>query len=222
MDNQGSDDMENIIKKIIPLLTILLVSCACKDIKYESDLGFMNSAQANSMEYMVKINSKVCKDLDGKVGLCATRVKTNEPLRFEMDAREYGYRFNLTCTSSIDSDFSIDIEKEKPFAFSIHHDKFSSVKSFTCIGEVFPHDRNQEVSANFSVRAIVTDSLYLEREIIYKTKQEEKSFLVLGKHARYVHLNDSFYKKKTKLELEDQNSKAYSESERMRFNYWGY
>lgn len=208
--------------KILAKIAFLFLLASCNSLKYESDIGFLNSAQANSMEYYTLVNGSPCKDMDGKIGLCAKRVNSNQELKFSMDAKPYSYRFNLTCSSAIDSDFSIDIEKEKPFSFLIKPEKFSSVKSFTCIGEVFPHDRNQEVSANWSVRVIVVDSEYQERELIYKTKEKEKEFLVLGKHALYSNLNGKIYKKKTKLELEKPDSFAYSESERMRFNYWGF
>lgn len=201
------------------LLPLLLLSCS--PIKYESDIGFLNSAQANSMEYLVRVNGAACKDMDGGIGLCAKRVASDKPIAFKMDAREYAYRFNLQCTSTINSDFSIDIQKEKPLEFSITPEKFAAVKSFTCIGEVFPQDRDQEVSANWSVRVVVVDSAYLPREIIYSETDGKKSYLVMGKHAKYVSVGGKIAKSSTRVKVEDINIEAYSESERMRFNYSG-
>lgn len=209
--------MENLARKIALLALFVLTSC--QSINYEADFGFLNSAQANSMEYFTLVNGSPCKDMDGKIGLCAKRIKSDQALQFKMDAKEYSYRFNLTCTSSLNADFSIDVEKGKVYEFSIPSDKFSNVRSFTCIGEIFPHDRDQEVSANWSVRVIVVDSEYLERELVYKTTRKGKEFLVFGKHARYVTVNGKRYEKKPMVEYK--GGPGYSESERMRFNYWG-
>lgn len=208
--------------KFLPLIVVMIVSaCACKQIKYEPDLGFMNSAQANSMEYLVRINGSACKDMDGQVGLCAKRIPSNAPIEFKMDGREYGYRFTLTCTRTIDSDFSVDVLPEQPLTFSIPPEKFSEVRSFTCIGEVFPHDRDQEISTGWHARFVVYDGKYQPREEIYSTTIKKENHLVLGKHARYVHVNGRMYKKATTVESE-KDVQAYSESERGRFNYYGY
>lgn len=211
--------MEYVFKKIGSLLILITITVSCTGMKYQNDIGFLNSAQANSMEYFVRINDKPCVDMDEKVGLCAKRVKTNENLVFKMMAREYGYRFNLKCSSDIDSNLSVDIKKETPYSFQIDAEKFSHTRSFTCIGEVFPHDRKQEISASWHVRVLTVDKDYTEREKVQEIKSKGKTYLVMGKHARYVHHDGKIEKKKPVIEKG--SGFAFSESEMMRFNYYG-
>lgn len=206
------------MKNLAVLFT--LVFSSCQSLKYQADNAFLNSAQANSMEYFVRVNRKPCRDIDDKYGLCAKRIASNETLTFSMDQRPYAYRFELKCSSSVDTDFAIDIEAYKPFSFKIEPEQFEGVKSFTCIGEIFPHDRDQEVSATWSVRVVVYDHEYLEREIIYKKRERGRNFLVMGVHAKYVSINGKSYKRKPVVKVKSKRIFAYSESERMRFNYF--
>lgn len=203
------------------IFTILLslFACSCRSIKYKPDLGFMNSAQANSMEYYVRINDKICKDMDNKVGLCAKRIASNKKLTFSFDVRPYSYTLTLRCTGAIDSDFSIDIAKGSLYSFSIIPEKFSHVKTFTCIGEIFPHDRDQQISATFHVRVVVFDGKYVERELVYTKMKRKSKFIVFGSHAKYVTYNNKHYKNKPSIKTKSFKQFGYSESERMRFNY---
>lgn len=206
------------MKILFLILCISLTACSC--IKYESDIGFLNSAQANSMEYLVKVGDSVCRDVDGLVGLCAKRVKSNRPLKFKHESRPYGYRFHFRCSSSINSDFSVDVDSDQAFNWEIKPNKFEGVKSFTCVGEVFPEDRDQEVSAAWHVRIIVIDGDYLPRESIYESVKSGKKLLILGKHAKYGVINGKSYKKKPTIKIKKPIKFAYSESERCRFNYY--
>lgn len=204
-------------RSILLLAAVALSVSSCKELEYEADSGFLNSAQANSMEYLAVINGKVCKDLDGLVGLCAKRIASNEDLNFSFDSRPYSYRLDIRCTSTINSDFAVDVLKDKPYSFKIPFSKFATERSFTCIGEVFPQDRAQEVSATFSIRVIVKDAAYRAREEIY----QEQGYVVLGKNALYAKIDSRNYEKNTVVKMK-KFTKAYSESERMRFNYVGY
>lgn len=200
------------------LFFILLTACSCQPLKYKADLGFLNSAQANSPEYLVKINGKFCKDLDGEMGLCAKRIKSNEKISFILDKRAYSYRLNVSCSSLVNFKLSVDVLENANFEFSIEPEAFQEAKSFTCIGEVFPQDRSESVSAFWHSRFIVVDKLYQGREEIYS----QDGALILGSNAKYTLLNeDKIIKKKTAIKA-DGISKAYSESETMRFNYYGY
>lgn len=200
------------------LLFILLTACSCQPIKYQADLGFLNSAQANSPEYLVKINGKYCKDMDGQIGLCAKRIKSNEKIRFIMDKRAYSYRLNVGCSSLVDFNLSVDVLENAVFEFSIDPEAFKEAKSFTCIGEIFPQDRKEEISAFWHTRFVVVDENYQGRESIYS----QDGILVLGQNAKYSLLNeDKIIKKKASVKS-DGVEKAYSESETMRFNYYGY
>ena len=207
--------------KSITLLTfifVLLAAISCQQMKYASDLGFLNSAQANSPEYLVKINGKFCKDLDGQIGLCAKRVKSDEKITFVLDKRPYSYRLNVDCSSLVDFKLSVDVLEDNVFEFSIDPELFKEAKSFTCIGEVFPQDRPQEVSAFWHSRFVVFDKEYQARESIYVQGKN----LILGQNAKYSILNEEKTIKKKTAVNSDRVEKAYSESDAMRFNYWGY
>lgn len=197
---------------------LILLACACESLKYKSDLGFLNSAQANSPEYLVKINGSYCKDMDGHIGLCAKRIKSNEKIIFVLDKRPYSYRLNVNCSSLVDFKLSVDVLENSPFEFEISPDKFPEIKSFTCIGEVFPQDRKEEVSAFWHTRFIVYDKKYQARESIYV----QDDLVVLGQHAKHSVLNDDkFISKKATYNFKGVK-RAFSESELMRMNYYGY
>ena len=206
-------------KNLLPIFLILIMvtACSCTPLKYEADIGFLNSAQANSMEYLVKIGNKTCKDVDGIVGLCAKRIASNEDAVFNLEKRPYGYRLNVECSKAIDFKLSIDVLKETNFSFKIPSANYGEEKSFTCIGEVFPDDREQSVSASFSVRFIIFDAQYRSREEIYY----DKKLLVLGKNAKYINVDGKEYEKAPAIKIKKFTT-AYSESEMMRFNYAGY
>lgn len=205
--------------KIIFLVFVLLISaCACKGIRYSSDLGFLNSAQANSPEYLVKINGSFCKDMDGSIGLCAKRIKSESEISFKLDPRPYSYRLNVSCTSSVNFNLSVDVEKNQSFSFKIPPEAFNGLLSFTCIGEVFPNDREESVSAFWHSRFVVFDKNYQAREQIY-TRGE---YLILGQNAKYSLINEEIQVKNKAVYKIEEPTKAYSESQLMRFNYWGY
>jgi hypothetical protein len=207
------------MKSTLAILSVFLLSLfACQSLKYKSDIGFLNSAQANSPEYLVKINGKFCKDIDGMIGLCAKRIKSNEKITFVLDKRPYSYRVNVECSSLVDFSLSIDVLANSSFEFEITPDKFPEAKTFTCIGEVFPQDREEEVSAFWHTRFVVYDKSYQARESINVQGDQ----LVLGQHAKYTLLNEEKnISKKTSYNFKDVK-RAWSESEIMRMNFYGY
>ncbi len=210
------------------MIFFLIIACACLPIKYEGDLNFINAAQANSNEYMVQIKGpngwKVCKDIDGIVGQCSKRISSNETIQFKMDAREYGYRFYLRCTKGIGNPEPIDITPGSSHTFVLTPAQYAPNKIFECVGYIYPHDRDQEIYGKWFATFSVYDHYYREREKIYVDSKKGKKGIVFGKHARYVHYNGKRYKKKTMLKLKrkDKVGRGYSESERMRFNYFNY
>lgn len=206
------------MRSFLIICSMLITACACKDIKYKPDIGFIPSAQANSPEFLVKINGSVCKDMDNQVGLCSKRISSDKALSFKMDVRPYAYRLNVECSAVINFSLSRDIPSGQSAEFSIEPSQFSEAKSFTCIGEIFPQDREEEVSAFWHARFLVFDKNYQGREEIYPLGAD----LILGQNAKYTLLNEQkFLTKKVKTDLKGVQ-KAYSESESMRFNYYGY
>lgn len=222
LNERGSDVADKI--KALSLfmgLAVLLTAGRCASIKYEDDIGFLNSAQANSMEYMVKVKGLVCRDLEGEIGACTVRVDSDQVIRFEQDPRPYAYRLAVRCTEGTGVDFSVDVEPNKDWSFEIEPKDFAEFRSFSCQGEVFPHDRDNSLSALWQVRLLVVDKDYRPRERIY----HREGHLVLGKHAKYARICQENrcknYSKKPIIEAK-KGSSAWSESELMRINYYNY
>ena len=217
------------IAKVVFAATILWMCAivACSSIKYKDDLGFLVSAQANSTEYPIHVNGKLCIDLDGQTGLCSKRVKSNEPVTFSVDPQPYSYKFQITCSkgTGIEKE-SRDVESNKSFEFKILPAQFDTLLVFSCVGNVYPADRPQPMAAKFRVQINVYDAEYTGREEMYVTKKQGKNVLVLGTHARTSFVNDGAgwkrYTEKTYVEVKNPATVvAWSESYNMRYNGYG-
>lgn len=214
---------------LVALFFVLCVAMgSCTGLKYAHDLGFTNSAQANSMEFMVKVNGKVCRDLTGKAGVCATRVGLTKSVKFHQDAMTYPYEFRLECTPELEVDFSKHVEKGDSMDFEITPEQFEEVINFTCVGEVFPLDERdeQEISAGWEVHVVIfDDENYVSREIIYIKEDEGKKKLMVGRYAMSTTVctkkECKVYKKKPAIVIKDDVVHAYSESYMMRYNEFG-
>lgn len=208
------------VRKIIPFFGLIFMGANCANIKYQQDTGFLNSAQANSPEFPALINGVLCKDSGGMVGLCSMRIKSNQDVSIHIDKRQYTYTLVLSCSSAIDESQSFTIGANDDFNYTIKANKFSTVNSFLCIGEVAPSDREVPISAEFEFRIKVVDAAYTPRESIYILKDK----LVLGEHAKYVDICDAkgcrAYSEKPVVSFRPP-VKAFSESYTMRFNYYG-
>jgi len=204
----------------------MCVGFTCSPLKYKSDHGFMVAAQANSPEQLVMIGGKACVDLDQVPGLCSKRHRRNLSLFMSIPERPYNYRMELRCSANLDSNQQVDILKNQNYVIEIKPDKFGPLKSFICIGEIFPHGRDS-VSSKWEVRVKLVNKDYVPREGVYLGKYKGKSYLVVGKHALYTSVFQKGkwkkYKKKPTIRVRDpENLKAYSESYNMRFNYYGF
>lgn len=206
---------------VFGLFVFILGASRCTSIKYEDDIGFLNSAQANSTEWMVTIDGKVCKDMDGEVGACTKRIKSNQSPVLKHDPRPYAYQLRIKCTEGTDIDFSQDVEANKTWSYKIEAAKIKDFKSFSCQGEIFPQDRGNSLSALWQIRFLVVDVDYEKREII---QRNSKGFL-FGRYAKYARACSAQsckdFKHKTVAGFKN-GVTAYSESEVMRFNYYGY
>jgi len=203
----------------------MLSSCRSGAIKYESDVGFLNSAQANSMEFPIKIKGKVCLDLEGVTGLCSTRMKSDEDFVMVIDPQEYSYRYTLTCSKEANADRTIDVAANIETKVVIPKANLVGMKSFICIGEIFPAERQQEVSAKWEVRVKIQDAQYQARESIYETVSGKNTVIVLGKNALYSRVCygtacKNYTKATTVVKEDKKNLVVYSESASMRFNFY--
>jgi hypothetical protein len=166
--------------------------------------------------------------MDGIVGMCSKRIKSNEILEFKIEPLEYAYRLSLTCSKELNANFTKDYLANTEIKFSLAPDNYQSVKTFVCIGELFPVDRDEEISFKWQIRVEIVDQNYLARENIYVQERDKSKYLVLGQNAKYskVYFDGKFksYEKRAvvKIPKEVKDIKASSESYMGRFNYYGF
>lgn len=205
------------------LALFCLGATQCTSIPYEADIGFLNSAQANSHEWPVRVADALCADMEGLPGACTKRVLSNAPVKLSHDARPYGYRIDVRCTAATGVGFSMDVPPNAVWEYELTPDKFQALRSFTCQGEVFPEDRDNSLSAIWQIRFLVVDQAYKARETPYISGSSDDQILVVGKNAKYATfcVEDECEMKREKTTIEfSQGMIAYSESEVMRFNYF--
>lgn len=212
------------MKKIILMFVLLLFGC--NTIKYQDDIGYLNSAQAGSYEFPVKIGRSVCKDMNNEVGLCSTRLPNNQDLNIEIEPQPYAYTYVLTCSSALDVNHSANILANTAATIIVPFTHYGALKAFTCIVQINPMDR-QKVSAQAEVRVVLFDANYQAREKMYTIELKGDNYLVLGQHARHSIVCErnkcKSYNKDTIIKIkEPRELLAYSESYQMRYNYYGY
>lgn len=218
------------MKRTLLLLLFIFLNFACVKIPYQDDKGFINSAQANSFEFLVLVNGKVCKDMDGIVGMCSKRVKSTDSLEFKIEPLEYAYRLKVVCSKEIGVNFTRDYPANTPVTFTITPTDYQEVKTFVCIGELFPTDRPEEISFKWQIRVEVIDAKYLKREEIFVQETGGDRYLVLGQNARLskVYINGKLHEHREKAIIKLPRKavvaevKAMSESYMGRFNYFGF
>lgn len=208
---------------ILALLSISLLGSRCSSIKYEDDIGFLNSAQANAMEFYVSVDSIPCKDVEGNIGACTKRIKSDQDPILRHLPKPYAYTIDVRCTEGTGIGFSMDIEEGAAWEYAIPHSAFIDFRSFTCTGEIFPHDRDNALSARWQIRFIVFDTDYKERESIYI---DDDGNIILGRYAKYARVCEDGdcknYKERTVVKVDTgKEIVAFSESEVVRFNYFG-
>ncbi len=213
-------------KKIGFLLLVmsfgLMGAKGCSSLPYEDDIRFLNSAQANSMEWLVTIDNVVCKDVEGIVGACTKRVRSDHSPVLRHAARPYDYSIDIRCTDGLIG-FSQDVPADEDWQYTLPHERFERYRSFTCTGEVLPKDRKNALSAIWQIRFVVFDTEYKERETMYI---DDKT-LILGRYAKYATVCQDDrcrdYKEKTSVKVDPKKViTAYSESEIVRLNYFGF
>jgi hypothetical protein len=206
--------------KYLLIFSLILSGCA-SGLTYQDDQGFLDSAQANSNEYPIKIGTQACQDLDKKPGLCAKRWPNNQDINLTIDPQSYNYTYHLVCSNSIAVDKSANVLSNNAGNIVIPSLSFGKTLSFTCILQVFPQDRSEAVSAQAEIRIVLYDPKYQAREDIYI----ENGRMILGQYARSSHIcinsKCSISSNTTSIPV-DANSKinAYSESYSMRFNHY--
>lgn len=203
---------------------VLVGLFACSSLPYQDDLAFAVSAQANSPEFPVYIGGSLCRDMDGKPGMCAKRITSTQSLQIHIDPQSYPYGVTVACTSPI-SVPGQTVPAGQPADIVVTPAQMQGLLTYICRGEIFPQDRPQPLSAMFEVRVNVVDASYLPREQITTVKDKKGRYaLVLGEYARNSWVCDSGscrqYSKATIVPVSNlDTASAYSESYNMRVNY---
>jgi len=210
---------------IFSLLFMLMSASSCSGTKYVPDKGALPPFQADVMEFPVKVNRNICKDMSGSIGACTLMITHRNDLKIEIMPQAYAYNIHITCSSSINYEYSNDIPKEKSHVVEITKDVYEDVSHFVCIGKMTPQGRDF-VSARWEVRIRVSDENYVSRVNGFLFDDKGKWYLSLGKHSKYAWVFDKgewrLHKKKPIIRIKGDPTKvkAYSESHIMRFNFF--
>jgi hypothetical protein len=164
--------------------------------------------------------------MDGNPGLCSKRIRSGDTLALRFDPQPYAYDLAVSCSRPMQVP-GASIPKDQPFELRIEPAQMAGLLSFVCIGEIFPQDRDQQVSSKWEVRIVVTDKAYVSREAITPIEKDGKHYLVLGQYARSAWVFDGkrwkHHSKDTVVEVPDPSrAQAVSESLAMRYNYWNW
>ena len=205
------------MKYIILFIFLIIITISCNQLKYKSDAKFMNSSNANSFEYPIRINKKMCVDLDQNPGLCVLHHNKANILTLSIDSRPYSYTLDLVCPD-LGYQEQFQVPKGKKFTTSFDRGDVLGARSIVCIGEIFPADR-ELVSAKFTIIIKLVDSAYIRRTKIFAYPND--ALLVIGGNALYTTFEGKTKRKKTTIKLKE-GQKVYSESYNMRFNAYGY
>lgn len=218
------------LKRTLFLVPLIFGMTSCGSLPYEDDIGFSVSAQANSMEFPIRLNGRVCADLDGQPGMCSKRLSSKEDLVVHFDPQDYPTNIRVRCTKGLEITPAVSVPAKQAYDWKIPATAIAAANliEFTCIGEVLPQDRDPPISAKFKISVSIYDAAYKVREQAYLTTEKGKTYLVLGKYARRAWVYDqdkwAYHKEDTIVQVKGDPTKliAYSESFAMRFNYWNW
>lgn len=196
---------------------------SCGGIPYNDDVGAQASAQANSHEVPVRVQGEVCRDLKKKPGACMVQIKSDEAVRVRIDPMDYSYRLLITCTTGMDVPASVSVAANQVYTLTIEPKVFQDFRTFSCIGEISPDDRPQQLSGKWRMSAIVVDASYQKMDGMYVGNQDNKNYLVNGENCRtaWILMDGKWtrYSKTTAVEIKGplEGVRGYCESMAMRY-----
>jgi len=181
------------ILTILPIFIsiVFLVSC-----EYEDDFSFMSDARGNFFSEEVYLNNDLCRDMSNTTGACTLQIPSTGALKYLVAARPYGYRITFVCSKKINFEFSRQVSEMETLEFEIPDKHFKNEQSFTCIGEIFPEDRKEAVSAKFETRIKVFNPHLIKMDKPVSRVEDNKKYIVLGKyslHGRICNLEECIY-----------------------------
>jgi hypothetical protein len=178
------------------LVSILLLSTFLVSCEYEDDFQFMSDARGNLFSEEVYLNNDLCRDMSNTTGACTLQIPSTAPLKYLIAARPYSYRLTLVCSKKISFELTRQVKEMEVLEFAIPNSNFENETSFTCIGEIFPEDRIQAVSAKFETRIKVFNPNLIRLDKPSVRSENNKKYIVLGKyslHARICDLEECVY-----------------------------
>lgn len=215
------------MRNLISLLIVIICFVGCASCEYKPDVA-INNAQAGDPSFPVIIQAKnineICKDSQGKVGLCSFRVyRDSDPgITIKVIERPYSYNFKMSCADQLGfPPIDYPVVKDKPYSVTIPNKLFVNIeKTFTCNGELYPNDRETaSILFRFHISLVKADFQELETPI------RIQDVISLGEHALYSICGDSAgiktFHKKTYFEDKEKKYKwcmVESQSGRTAFN----
>ena len=193
---------------------------ACNDLEFERDITFINSAMANSPEFYIKLNNVDCKDVEGMIGFCAKRIRSDQDITISALPQQYDYQFMLDCTDYINSDIAFIVPKGTLLIHKLPHIKYEDVNLFNCTVDILPEDRSEPIAAFARFQVVVVDNQYTSLPVVMRYDD----YIILGKYAykslvfegsKLTNLNEV-------TTYETTSNKAIVESYNMRYTYYGF
>lgn len=205
--------------KFVFMFFFVFLMLGCPKIKYENDT-LIPSAVAGSPEYPVSINDQWCKDSKGVHGFCAIRLDEGTDVKIKLIAKPYAYRLDIQCFKNGVWSKSIDVLADTPIEVVIKASEMPKEYAFSCIGDIYPHDRPEPTAAFFEARFRIVKKGYVPLEATYR----QDKFQVFGKFAYNVQMWDG-KKWLTQMRMpvaEIPNTPSIVESYNMRLNVYGF
>lgn len=154
------------------------------------DSAFLSPSLANSPEETIVVNGHPCIDLEGLPGICSLRAVEGSTIDLTLPGKPYPLQLSISCSEAAKFDKEISVSEGTPTKVSIPVPLLSVTKSFTCIGEVYPQDRSQQISLKFEVRVKIIDKKYEALETPRIIKAGDTTFVVVGKYALHTFVKD--------------------------------
>lgn len=178
------------MKHCFPFL-FLLFSCTTSKITYIDDTAFLQPAIANSPEELVSVNSHPCIDIEGLPGMCSLRVFEGSTIDLTVSGKPYPFQLSISCSDAVKFDKEISVEAKTITKLIIPVPLLEITKSFTCIGEIYPQDRSQQISSKFELRVKIIDKNYEVLETPRIISKEGNTYVVVGKYALHTFVKDN-------------------------------
>lgn len=217
--------MTTLLKNLFIAAIIIFLFSLMNSCKYEDDFSFVSDSRAGLFSEEVYINNFLCQDMSKTVGACTLQIASNAPLTYRIAPRPYAYRLTLVCSSKINFQLSREVKEMELLEFQIPNDKFDTQSSFTCIGEVFPQDRDEAVSIKFETRIKIHKPNLILLDKPFIQNKDGKDYIVFGKYALHGRvcskIKCGWIKKKPYIEVPFPNIISIrSESASGRTNYY--